>query len=54
MMPRCQHKWCNKPATIKCGAVYNYEDSRAQDIYDDIYMCTEHARRFIKKYGGEK
>ena len=32
MMPICQHKWCRKPATIKCGTVYNYEDS--QKLYE--------------------
>ena len=50
MMPICQHKWCKKAATIKCGTVYNYEDSRTQDIYDGIYMCTKHSRKFIRKY----
>ncbi len=52
MMPICQHRWCRKPATIKCGTVYNYEDSQTHDVYDPIYMCTKHAIKFIKKYGG--
>ena len=53
MMPACQHKWCKKPATIKVGEVYNPEDSRTKDIYNPIYMCSKHALKFIKKYGGE-
>lgn len=54
MMPTCQHKWCRKTATIKVGEVYNYEDSGIKNIYDPIYMCTKHALKFIKKYGGKK
>lgn len=52
MMPRCQHKWCRKPATIEVGKVYNPEDSRIKKIYDSIYMCSKHAIKFMKKYGG--
>ena len=54
MMPICQHKHCRRPATIKVGEVYNYEDSRIKDVYDPIYMCSKHALKFIKKYGGEE
>lgn len=54
MMPVCQHKFCRKPATIKAGSVYNVEDSGVTDVYDDIYMCTKHAYKFINKYGRRK
>lgn len=54
MMPNCQHKWCRKPATIKAGTVYNYEDSQLIPTYDSIYLCSKHALKFIKKYGGIK
>lgn len=54
MMPKCNHRWCKKPATIKVGEVYNLEDSGQENVYDPIYMCSKHALEFIKKYGGEK
>lgn len=51
MIPRCNYKHCRKTAEIKVGTIYNYKDSGATDVYDDLWMCSEHALKFIKKWG---
>ena len=52
-MSICNKKGCNKVAIVYLGKVI--KDPGDEEPWEDpFYLCTKHAKEFIKKYGGYK